>query len=165
MRTRVYVDGFNLFYGALKGTPFKWLDPVRLASLLVPHGYTIDLGPGAGPFAAVEGLDGELDEELVGRDFELLGGHFDALPLLRGEADVLLDGLNHGRFFACLARAGTGIGVESRASSGACKATRMVPVIAVRRFARHQFGISARRACYTANTLWDPVRISPSWTG
>ena len=42
MRTRVYVDGFNLFYGALKGTPFKWLDPVRLAALLVPHGYTID---------------------------------------------------------------------------------------------------------------------------
>ena len=42
MRTRVYVDGFNLFYGALKGTPFKWLDPVRLATLLVPRGYTID---------------------------------------------------------------------------------------------------------------------------
>ena len=30
MRTFVYVDGFNLFYGALKGTPFKWLDPVSL---------------------------------------------------------------------------------------------------------------------------------------
>ena len=42
MRTRVYVDGFNLFYGALKGTPFKWVDPVRLATLLVPRGYTID---------------------------------------------------------------------------------------------------------------------------
>lgn len=26
MRTRVYVDGFNLFYGALSGTPYKWLD-------------------------------------------------------------------------------------------------------------------------------------------
>ena len=42
MRTRVYVDGFNLFYGALKGTPFKWLDPVRLAALLVPQGHTIE---------------------------------------------------------------------------------------------------------------------------
>ena len=30
MRTFVYVDGFNLYYGALKGTPFKWLDPVSL---------------------------------------------------------------------------------------------------------------------------------------
>ena len=28
MRTRVYVDGFNLYYGALKDTAFKWLDPV-----------------------------------------------------------------------------------------------------------------------------------------
>ena len=36
MRTRVYVDGFNLYYGALKGTSFKWLDPVRLSTLLLP---------------------------------------------------------------------------------------------------------------------------------
>lgn len=26
MRTRVYVDGFNLFYAALSGTKYKWLD-------------------------------------------------------------------------------------------------------------------------------------------
>lgn len=26
MRTNVYVDGFNLYYGALKRTPWKWLD-------------------------------------------------------------------------------------------------------------------------------------------
>lgn len=26
MRTAVYVDGFNLYYGSLKGTPNKWLD-------------------------------------------------------------------------------------------------------------------------------------------
>ena len=42
VRTRVYVDGFNLYYGALKGTPFKWLDPVRLSSLLLPREYEID---------------------------------------------------------------------------------------------------------------------------
>ena len=42
MRTRVYVDGFNLYYGALKGTPFKWVDPVRLAALLLPREYVID---------------------------------------------------------------------------------------------------------------------------
>lgn len=29
MRTRIHVDGFNLYY-ALKRTPFKWLDPVKL---------------------------------------------------------------------------------------------------------------------------------------
>ncbi len=42
MRTRVYVDGFNLYYGALKGTPFKWLDPVLLTSLLLPPKYEIE---------------------------------------------------------------------------------------------------------------------------
>lgn len=26
MRTSVYVDGYNLYYGALKGGPFRWLD-------------------------------------------------------------------------------------------------------------------------------------------
>ena len=25
-RTIVYVDGFNLYYGELNGTPYKWLD-------------------------------------------------------------------------------------------------------------------------------------------
>ena len=26
MRTSIYIDGFNLYYGAVKGTPYKWLD-------------------------------------------------------------------------------------------------------------------------------------------
>ncbi len=26
MKTNVYIDGFNLYYGCLKGTPHKWLD-------------------------------------------------------------------------------------------------------------------------------------------
>jgi uncharacterized LabA/DUF88 family protein len=26
MNTNVYIDGFNLYYGCLKGTPYKWLD-------------------------------------------------------------------------------------------------------------------------------------------
>ena len=28
-RTIVYIDGFNLYYGAVKGTPFKWLNLQR----------------------------------------------------------------------------------------------------------------------------------------
>ncbi|HXW46302.1 MAG TPA: NYN domain-containing protein [Streptosporangiaceae bacterium] len=31
-----YVDGFNLFYGCLKGTQYKWLDLEALFQLLVP---------------------------------------------------------------------------------------------------------------------------------
>lgn len=38
MRTYIYVDGFNLYYGAVKGTPYKWLDLRALFSrLLAPH--------------------------------------------------------------------------------------------------------------------------------
>lgn len=35
-RTYVYVDGFNLYYGALKGTPYRWLDLEQLCRLLLP---------------------------------------------------------------------------------------------------------------------------------
>ena len=35
-RTSVYIDGFNLYYGSLKGTPHKWLDPLALCGLLFP---------------------------------------------------------------------------------------------------------------------------------
>ncbi len=36
-RTIVYVDGFNFYYGAVRGTPFKWLNLQRLFDLLRPH--------------------------------------------------------------------------------------------------------------------------------
>ncbi|MEN0653094.1 MULTISPECIES: NYN domain-containing protein [Hyphobacterium] len=35
MRVAVYVDGFNLYYRALKGSAHKWLDPVKLARSLL----------------------------------------------------------------------------------------------------------------------------------
>jgi NYN domain-containing protein len=34
--THVYIDGFNLYYGALKGTPHKWLDLSALCRRLLP---------------------------------------------------------------------------------------------------------------------------------
>lgn len=37
MRASVYVDGLNLYYAALKGTPYKWLNVRRLARLLLPN--------------------------------------------------------------------------------------------------------------------------------
>ena len=30
LRTIVYIDGFNLYYGQMRGTPHKWLDPPKL---------------------------------------------------------------------------------------------------------------------------------------
>jgi uncharacterized LabA/DUF88 family protein len=35
-RTYVYIDGFNLYYGALKNTSYKWLNVVALSRLLLP---------------------------------------------------------------------------------------------------------------------------------
>ena len=38
MRTHIYVDGFNLYYGALKDSPWKWLDLSALfRRMLQPH--------------------------------------------------------------------------------------------------------------------------------
>jgi uncharacterized LabA/DUF88 family protein len=37
MATNVYVDGMNLYYGALRGTPYRWLDLEKLARVLLPH--------------------------------------------------------------------------------------------------------------------------------
>lgn len=36
MRVNVYVDGFNLYYRALRGTPYKWLDLEALGQRLAP---------------------------------------------------------------------------------------------------------------------------------
>ena len=36
MKTYVYVDGFNLYFGCVKGTPNKWLNIRRLCEILLP---------------------------------------------------------------------------------------------------------------------------------
>ena len=36
MRTHVYVDGYNLYYGCLRKTPYKWLNIHGLCSALMP---------------------------------------------------------------------------------------------------------------------------------
>lgn len=36
MKTFVYVDGFNLYYGVLKGTSYRWLDLGAFCSKLLP---------------------------------------------------------------------------------------------------------------------------------
>lgn len=42
IRTYIYVDGFNLYYRALRGTRFKWLDLTALASSLLSTDNRID---------------------------------------------------------------------------------------------------------------------------
>lgn len=36
MKTWVYIDGFNLYYGAVKDTPYRWLDLNRMCQRLLP---------------------------------------------------------------------------------------------------------------------------------
>jgi 6-hydroxy-3-succinoylpyridine 3-monooxygenase len=35
VNTRIYIDGYNLYFGCLKGSPFKWLNPVSLSERLL----------------------------------------------------------------------------------------------------------------------------------
>ncbi len=36
MTTNVYIDGFNLYYGAVKDTPYRWLNLAELCRILLP---------------------------------------------------------------------------------------------------------------------------------
>lgn len=36
-KVRAYVDGFNLFYGALKGTPYRWLNVDAMCRSMLPQ--------------------------------------------------------------------------------------------------------------------------------
>lgn len=37
VKTNIYVDGFNLYFRCLQGTPCKWLDIAKMCQLLLPH--------------------------------------------------------------------------------------------------------------------------------
>lgn len=37
MEINIYVDGFNLYYGGLRNTPFKWLDLHKMSQTLFPN--------------------------------------------------------------------------------------------------------------------------------
>ncbi|MGH9838633.1 MAG: hypothetical protein ACREEM_07610 [Blastocatellia bacterium] len=37
MKTNIYIDGFNFYYGAVRKTPYKWLDLSKMCRLLLPN--------------------------------------------------------------------------------------------------------------------------------
>ena len=41
LRTVVYIDGFNFYYGEVRGTPYKWLDPFALFSRVLDQRNTL----------------------------------------------------------------------------------------------------------------------------
>lgn len=40
-KTIVYIDGYNLYYGLLKGTPYKWLDLLSFSRSLLAADHEI----------------------------------------------------------------------------------------------------------------------------
>ncbi len=43
MKISIYIDGFNLYYGQLKNTQYKWLNLHQMCSLLFPHDEIISI--------------------------------------------------------------------------------------------------------------------------
>lgn len=41
LRTNVYIDGFNLYYGALRKTPYRWLDLRELCRRILGSGHAL----------------------------------------------------------------------------------------------------------------------------
>ncbi len=37
MKLNIYIDGFNLYYGCLKNTPYRWLDVHKMCKFLFPN--------------------------------------------------------------------------------------------------------------------------------
>jgi len=42
MRTNVYIDAFNLYFGSLKGTPYKWINLVEMSRLILSPKNQVD---------------------------------------------------------------------------------------------------------------------------
>ncbi len=55
MKTIVYVDGFNLYYGCLRKTPYKWLDLYELFKnhLLIPDTDLVEIKYFTAPIKAL----------------------------------------------------------------------------------------------------------------
>jgi len=43
VKVNVYIDGFNLYYGCLKGTPYKWLNLLALCQIILPSDQINDI--------------------------------------------------------------------------------------------------------------------------
>lgn len=56
-RTIIYVDGFNLYYGALKRTPDKWLDLAAYFGLILPDADLRAVRYFTAPVSGQEGVD------------------------------------------------------------------------------------------------------------
>ena len=65
MKTIVYIDGFNLYYGSLRKTPFKWLDLSRMSQLLFPKDEIIKIKYFTAPIKARNNDDNRQNRQQI----------------------------------------------------------------------------------------------------
>ncbi|RMF02464.1 MAG: NYN domain-containing protein [Chloroflexi bacterium] len=94
MKTIVYVDGFNLYYGALRGTAFKWLNLNKLCHLLLPKNEIVNIKYfTAAVSARPHDPDQPIRQQIYLRalktlpSLEIIYGHFLAHEILMPRAD------------------------------------------------------------------------------
>lgn len=75
MKTTVYIDGFNLYHGALKGTSHKWLDLRRMCELILPNNDIAEIKYFTARIAALPGNQGaQLRQQVYLRAIQTLPG-------------------------------------------------------------------------------------------
>ncbi len=65
MRTILYIDGFNLYYSAVKGTTLRWLNPVELAARAFPRNQIIATKFFTAKVTALPGDPGQPQRQLI----------------------------------------------------------------------------------------------------
>jgi hypothetical protein len=83
VKTFVYVDGFNLYFGSIKGTPNKWLNIRQLCEILLPSNqiecikyFTAKVGARPAKASAPVNQDAYLRALRTLPKFEIHYGHF-----------------------------------------------------------------------------------------
>jgi uncharacterized LabA/DUF88 family protein len=65
VRTILYIDGFNLFYSAIKGTPLRWLNPVALVERAFPRNQIIATKYFTAKVSALPGNPGQPIRQMI----------------------------------------------------------------------------------------------------
>ena len=82
MDTYVYVDGFNLYYGAVRNTPYKWLDLKALCERIFPKNNIIKIKYFTAPVQASPNDPGKPQRQTI--YLRALRHHIPCLRIIQG---------------------------------------------------------------------------------
>jgi uncharacterized LabA/DUF88 family protein len=104
MKTYVYVDGFNLYYGAVKETPYKWLNISKLCQLLLPKNQVVKIKYFTALVTARPNDPDQPNRQLLYLralrtipDLEIIYGHFLEHKIIMSVADMASGGSKYTR--------------------------------------------------------------------